>query len=233
MTTYIPDHYLAPTADAATKILGLIAKNLDADQLARPHKLGALKDLVCREIEKHQGSLGDDERGQWRNAVTGATHRLKDGTGCLEYHPPSMKGGHGTYMFKSVSGPLNAVTLEDQPVEAKNVAARVYGWCLPHYQRDDVFPVKVGRTERDPLERAQDSLTNLPEDPKVVMDIPCSTLSEAEKTEMIFHHVLRMRGRSVRGRGEVGHEWFMTNSRELREIAAFVFGEHLEAAFAD
>ena len=50
---------------------------------------------------------------------------------------------------------------------------------------------------------------------------------------MIFHRVLRVRGRSTRGRREVGRGSFTTNSDELREIAAFVFGEHLKADFTD
>lgn len=212
-----------------------MVKNVDASELAGPQKLGALVTLVVREMERHRGSLGDDERKQWGNAVKGAAHALKGGNGCLEYHPPLKKGGHGVYMFRGVGGDSDALVAEAQPTNAEGAMARayVYGWCLPHYQRDEAFPVKVGRTERNPAERAQDSLTDLPEDPKVIMEIRCRTPSDAEKTEMIFHHVLRMRGRSTRGRGEIGHEWFTTNTQELREIAAFVYGERLEGHFTD
>ena len=231
---YIPAHYLAPTTDSASAVLELMAAKRGSD-LAGPHRLRQIADLVVGEIERHKGSLSDEERSQWRKAVTAATHRLKDGKSCLEYHRPQMKGGHGVYMFKGVDQSSSTVAADDEGNNSESVAAGayVYGWCLPHYQRDDDFPVKVGRTERSPQERAQDSLTDLPEDPKIVMEIPCATPSDAEKTEMIFHHVLRMRGRSTRDRDQVGNEWFRTTIAELREIATFIYGDRLEAVFRD
>lgn len=232
---YIPPQWQSPTVDAAANVLELMVENLDANDLAGPQKLGALVKLVLREVETHKGPLSDGERRQWHSAVTGAAHALKSGNGCLEYHPPSRRGGHGVYMFKGVRGDADTAAPQVQSANAggSDAPAWVYGWCLPHYQRDEMFPVKVGRTERSPAERAHDNLTDLPEDPKVLMEIPCQTPSDAEKTEMIFHHVLRMRGRSIRGRGDVGREWFTTNSLELREIAAFILGERAEADFTD
>ena len=230
----IPARYLAPAADSATAVLELVAAKRGSN-LAGPHRLRQMVDLVVGEIERHKGPLGDDERSQWRNAVTSATDRLKDGNGCLEYHPPRQRGGHGVYMFKGVDQSSSTAVADDEGNDRESVAAGayVYGWCLPHYQRDDDYPVKVGRTERSPQERAQDNLTNLPEDPKIIMEIPCRTPSDAEKTEMIFHHVLRMRGRSTRDRHRVGNEWFRTTVAELREIATFIYGDRLEADFPD
>ena len=232
--SYIPVQYQAPTADSAVKVLELIARNLGTE-LGGPHKLGALVSLVVREIGEHIGSLSDEDRARWDTAVKMATHRLKDGSGCLEYHPPSAKGGHGIYVFKHVESPTDS----DLPAEKaksdfqKNAQAYVYAWCLPYYQREETFPVKVGKTERNPKERAVDSLTDLPEHPKVIMSIPCETVSDAEKTETIFHHVLRMRGRAIRDKHEVGKEWFRSSLAELREIVAFIYADQLEADFTD
>ena len=233
--SYIPIQYQSPLVDSAVRVLELIAKNL-GNELDGPHKLGALVELVVREIESHVGKdLSREERKQWENAVKGATHRLKDGGGCLEYHPALTRGGHGIYVFKDVETP----TLPDSPTGKREVApqqgapAYVYAWCLPYYQRDEVFPVKVGKTERNPRERAVDNLTDLPERPKVIMSIPCETVSAAEKTEMVFHHVLRMRGRVMHGKQEVGKEWFRSSLAELREIGTFIYGDRLQADFTD
>lgn len=228
---YIPVQYLAPTADAAAMVLELIAENLGSE-LSGPHKLGALVELVAREVKSHTGHLSDADLKRWETAVKTATHRLKDGSGCLEYHPPLARGGHGAYVFKHVERPTSA-SLVDEKNDDLTAPAYVYAWCLPFYQREETFPLKVGMTERNPKERAVDCLTDLPEEPKVLMTIPCKSKSDAEKTELLFHHVLRTRGKAIRDKDAVGSEWFRSNLAELREVAKLIYDSQLEADFAD
>ena len=235
MKPYIPIQYQSPIGDSGVKVLALIADNLGKNELSGPHKLGSLVDLALREVERHTGPLDNRTRSQWKGAIKGGADKLKDGSGCLEYHAPSSKGGHGIYVFKSVKSPVapESPDKRDELDAQQNAKAYVYAWCLPYYQCDESFPVKVGRTEREPRERVVDNLTDLPEDPKVIMSIPCESVSDAEKTETIFHHVLRMRGRATRGKHEVGKEWFRSSLAELREIAAFIYGDRPEADFTD
>ena len=231
-TSYIPNQYTAPTADAAFAVLELIAENLRNELPRGPLKRGALVELVIEEIGKHVGPIGVEDRKRWTNAIKNATTRMEnEGHGCLEYHPPQAKGGHGVYLFKNVeSFTSSSAVAEREDAEADgNARAYVYAWCLPSYQSDEVYPVKLGRTERHPKERVVDNLTDLPEEPNVLMSIPCETQSDAEKTEWIFHHVLRMRGTALRSKDEIGREWFRTNIDELREIGMFIYGNRFKA----
>lgn len=84
---------------------------------------------------------------------------------------------------------------------------------------------------RHPIERAVDNLIDPPESPTVLMSIPCEKQSEAEKTEMIFHHVLRRRGTVQRNQDNTGKEWFRTNIDELREIRKFIYGNRFKTDF--
>ena len=233
-TSYIPAQYTAPTADAAFTVLELIAENLGNELSSTPLKRGELVKLVIKEIEKHAGSIGDENRKRWTTAVKNATTRMeKEGHGCLEYHPPRARGGHGVYLFKNVESftPSSAIADKEVAETDGKVRAYVYAWCFPFYQSEEVYPVKLGKTARHPEERTADNLTDFPESPKVLMSIPCETESEAEKTEMIFHHVLRMRGTAQRSQDEIGREWFRSNIDELREIGKFIYGNRFKTDF--
>ena len=229
---YIPIEYHSPTTDAAAEILRLIPLHSEED-ISGPHKLGSLVDLVIRAVEKHNGPIDATTRNRWRNAVTGAANRFKDGEDCLDYRPPAAPGGHGVYVFKDVaaqsaaSGPPVESLDDDQPQEV----ACVYAWCLPHYQRDDRYPIKIGWTGRPPRDRIMENLTDLPEQPRLLMEIPCTSRTQAEKIEGMLHHVLRIRGHAIRDESATGREWFRSNVNELRDILSLVYENQIDCKF--
>lgn len=236
---YIPVLYQIPTADSASQILSLIPLHSGED-VSGAHKLGALVALVIREVEKHIGPLNDQDRKRWKTAITGATHRLKDGQGCLIYRAPvSGPGGHGVYVFKDASYTQPSDLAPDERGESPDdsqpqAKAFVYAWCLPYYQQENRYPIKIGRTEgRPPQDRSLDSLTDLPEDPKILMEIPCMQKSTALHIESTLHHVLRARGHALRGENSAGKEWFQSNTSELRELLDFLYQDKLNCDWKD
>lgn len=102
----------------------------------------------------------------------------------------------------------------------------IYVYTLPHYLRYPYEPdsgrtlLKVGRSERDPYERAytQGRITALPEDPILLRVYPIPT-GDTATVEAEFHSWLtdadHERSRSLRG----GSEWFLTSTKFLDRIA--------------
>jgi len=80
------------------------------------------------------------------------------------------------------------------------------------------WPCKIGRTDRDPLNRViSQAATALPEYPH--MGIILWTDSPS-KWESLLHNILRIRGKTISQ--APGSEWFMTSIDEIIEIIDFV-----------
>lgn len=80
------------------------------------------------------------------------------------------------------------------------------------------FPCKIGRTDRDPLQRIiSQSGTCYPEKPHIALLFYCENSCNLEKT---FHSVLKTRNKWIEE--APGEEWFNTNIEEIKEIYNFV-----------
>lgn len=96
----------------------------------------------------------------------------------------------------------------------------VYGWYLPSYRElarlvgKQHFPIKVGRTTREPHERVNESAGMLPEKPVIGFLL---RVDDSDLWERLFHTKLALLGRSRTVAN--GGEWFDTNLDELRHIA--------------
>ena len=95
----------------------------------------------------------------------------------------------------------------------------VYGWYLPSYrelarlQEERHFPIKVGRTTRNPYDRVNESAGMLPEKPVIGFLL---RVDGSELWERFLHAKLALRGRSRVDAN--GSEWFDTNLDELRHM---------------
>ena len=214
----VPKQFLFPSTDNAARLLELWAASEGAPRM--PLKLGKMVSGILEIIRPLVGEKDLDE-DRWTTAIKDAAHRLKDGDGCLSYTPPLARGGHGQYELRRTESTTREPSSAEAERKGYEAPAYVYAWCLPFYQNSDPYPVKVGWTEREPEKRIRDNLTDLPETPRLIMSIACSRVSEAQKTEQLFHHVLRVRGRAIEG---AGSEWYRTTLQELLEIKRFIYG---------
>ena|GEM_PF-791404 len=129
----------------------------------------------------------------------------------------------------------------DQPIAPEPAAdvelglgsGAVYLYYLPTYRLhaqdrgETAWPCKIGRTDRDPLERilAQAS-TALPERPRIALVIRTFNPSAWESA---FHSVLTLRGLKIEN--SPGMEWFLTSPEEVLSLAA-VFDPSLSQAIS-
>ena len=97
----------------------------------------------------------------------------------------------------------------------------VYGWYLPAYRElaeingKSRYPIKVGRSERNPEARVSESGGTLPERPVVGFVLRVESASQWER---LLHARLSLRGQRIET--AVGNEWFSTSIDELRDLAA-------------
>jgi len=105
----------------------------------------------------------------------------------------------------------------------------IYAYYLPTYRRnaeaqgESYWPCKIGRTERDPIERIMaQAATALPEHPHVALvlhtDHPIAW-------EAIIHGVLTVRGRKLKD--SPGSEWFLTSLDEVKAIIQTIMPDAL------
>jgi hypothetical protein len=100
----------------------------------------------------------------------------------------------------------------------------VYVYYLPTYRqlaehrKEDLWPCKVGRTERDPLTRVlAQAATALPERPVIALVV---YTAEPQALESALHGILIVRGRQVTS--SPGSEWFLTSPAEVEELVHFI-----------
>lgn len=105
---------------------------------------------------------------------------------------------------------------ESKPIidlEIGSGAGAIYVYYLPTYRQqaeqreEDVWPCKIGRTDRDPLERIlAQAATALPERPHIALVLrTCLPLA----WEAALHGVLTLRGLKIKD--SPGSEWFLTS----------------------
>jgi hypothetical protein len=97
----------------------------------------------------------------------------------------------------------------------------VYVYYLPTYRQhaehrgESVWPCKIGRTDRDPLERIlTQAATALPERPIVAIVLRTSLPIAWESA---IHGVLTLRG--LKMKDSPGSEWFLTSPEEILQLA--------------
>lgn len=102
----------------------------------------------------------------------------------------------------------------------------VYVYYYPAYrdaalQKGEVeWPCKIGRTDRDPLNRViSQAATALPEYPHMAIILWTDAPS---KWELLLHNILSIRGKAMAQ--APGSEWFMTSIDEIIGIIDFVMG---------
>lgn len=89
------------------------------------------------------------------------------------------------------------------------------------YLRNSVYyACKIGRTDRDPLQRIYSQMgTCFPEKPHIALIIKCNNSVEIEKT---IHSILKIRKKQMKD--SPGKEWFLTNPEEVEEIYRNIIG---------
>ena len=114
------------------------------------------------------------------------------------------------------------------PPSCQRILGEGKGWVYLYYfdkekakaqdQRNEVWPCKIGLTQKDPEKRIQQQLE---ED----SDIPIIALllrtDEPELLEKTIHGFLRLHGRHIEGDIQ-GREWFRTNLEEVALIYKFI-----------
>jgi hypothetical protein len=89
---------------------------------------------------------------------------------------------------------------------------------LAHLKSIDIWPCKIGRTDRDPILRVlSQSSTALPEKPRIEFII---RVDDSALLENMIHSVLKLKNRKVDG--SPGTEWFNTNPKEVLDIVSSV-----------
>ncbi len=99
-------------------------------------------------------------------------------------------------------------------------AGAIYLYYLPTYRQhalqrgETVWPCKIGRTDRDPMERIlSQAATALPERPRVAIILHTP---EPMPWETALHGVLTIRGRRLKD--SPGSEWFLTSPEEVLSL---------------
>jgi hypothetical protein len=100
----------------------------------------------------------------------------------------------------------------------------VYLYYLPLYrikalsENEVVWPCKIGRTDRDPLQRVlSQASTALPEKPHISLIVKTDVASHLEAA---LHGILTVRNRRIDS--APGTEWFLTSPDEVLEIVKFI-----------
>ena len=84
-----------------------------------------------------------------------------------------------------------------------------------------VWECKVGRTDRDPINRVLGQTgTCYPELPHIALIIKCD---DSSVLEAALHNILKMRGRWIEN--APGTEWFMTTPQEIKDIYLKIVNE--------
>ena len=95
----------------------------------------------------------------------------------------------------------------------------IYAWYLPAYRKlaalenRESYPIKIGRTEGESIERITDSAGYSPEQFKVALELRCD---DAANWERLLHSYLKLCGRHLAD--AIGTEWFETNPDELEKF---------------
>ena len=166
----------------------------------------------------NNGVLDNPRTGHYRKLV-GSTTKSATEVERLEAEPdrPAEDESHSSTQLT----PLPAAE-----ISLGNGSECVYGWYLPSYrelarlQEERHFPIKVGRTTRNPDDRVNESAGMLPEKPVIGFLL---RVDDSEPWERLLHAKLALRGRSRVDAN--GSEWFDTNLDELRHMVEMELAE--------
>lgn len=187
--------------------------------------------------------LHESRGGLSANAIS-ITSSVKKALQNLSQRGIAENTGYGHWRFQSASPPsINAsptlaesdgthtgidalveIPVGKQPAAERQIgsgAGAIYVYYLPMYAQfakdhgEAIWACKIGRTDRDPIERIlSQAATALPERPVVALVLRTCVPSEWEAA---LHGILTIRGRRVAG--SPGTEWFMTSPDEILELA--------------
>lgn len=95
---------------------------------------------------------------------------------------------------------------------------------LAKTQHSDIWECKIGRTDRDPIQRVfTQAGTCYPELPHLALIIRCD---DSAKLESALHSILRFKNRWLEN--APGNEWFLTSPEEIENIYATILGNNQE-----
>lgn len=176
------------------------------------------------------------ERGGMQSNASNLEASVKKALQYLKRDGMATNPGYGIWKIGSDNGadailnaPLNSAADELEEVQVSGFSAdlefgsgasAIYLYYFEAYeshpdaQAEGRWPCKIGRTDRDPLQRVlSQSTTALPEIPRVsfVMKTPFPS-----RWESAIHSILRLRGRIIET--APGNEWFSTNPTEVLNL---------------
>lgn len=179
-------------------------------------------DAIRMIIEHHINNGGICEKNEYIGTFKKATNNLKE-NGIINC-------GYGVwrlnYKEKDTTVFVREKSVEkikaDEEFGKGQYAVYVYYYDvykeLADLKEEENFPCKIGRTDRDPLQRIiSQSGTCYPEKPHIALLFYCENSSNLEN---VFHSVLKKRNKWIED--APGIEWFNTNIKEIKEIYNFV-----------
>lgn len=168
--------------------------------------------------EHHRQNGGKLNKNEYASVFKKATQMLNGqglvnnayGVWTLNYENPEIE------VFE-IEEPTVKISADEEFGTGKN-AVYVYYFDvykeLAKLHKQNNYPCKIGRTDRDPLQRIiNQSGTCYPELPHIALIFYCDNSSYLENA---FHSILKIKGRWIEN--APGAEWFETNVDEIKEI---------------
>ena len=190
----------------------ILVELFDGKQFERQVAIDAVKDFFAE-----RGGVLDSR--DYVAVFKKASQRLKDhGMRNLDYGIWAI-----SYDDKSVEIVTAPQTVQESYVAEKEVGegpSAVYVYYYDVYrklaeaQNANIWECKIGRTERDPIQRVFNQAgTCYPERPRLALIIRCE---DSAKLEAAVHGILRYKSRWLED--APGNEWFLTSPEEIERI---------------
>lgn len=189
----------------------LLIEKFDGKQFKRP-------DAIRIITEYHKQSGGKLEKNEYIGTFKRAAKMLHNyglvnnayGVWTLNYKKTEIE------VFETEK--TKEIIKADEEFGEGNVAVYVYYYDvykeLANLKNEIYYPCKIGRTDRDPLQRIiSQSGTCYPEKPHIALIFYCDNSIYLENA---FHSILKMKDRWIEN--APGAEWFNTNEAEIKEI---------------
>ncbi len=193
----------------------LLIEKFDGKQFKR-------SDAIKIIIEYHVNNGGICEKNEYIGTFKKATMMLQ-GNGIINC-------GYGVWKLNYKESEIEVYEIEkkiekidvDEEYGEGQCAVYVYYYNiykeLAKLKNETCFPCKIGRTDREPLQRIMaQSGTCYPEKPHIALLFHCENSYNLEKA---FHSILKARNKWLKN--APGIEWFNTNIKEIKEIYNFI-----------
>jgi len=193
----------------------LLIEKFDGKQFKRA-------DAIKIVIEHHLNNGGVCEKNEYIGTFKSATKMLQE-KGIINC-------GYGIWKlnYKKTETNVYAIKKNVEKIKADeeygegNNAVYVYYYDvykeLANLKSEKCFPCKIGRTDREPLQRIiSQTGTCYPEKPHIAVLFYCENSYNLESS---FHTILKARNKWMEN--APGIEWFNTNIEEIKEIYNFI-----------